>query len=173
MVAKISKKVRAHRSSQVTFQWNGHFTIGLCSLVLLLVSVAVILEDLNFRSTRSDSMKALLEWGDLDGQSFAKANLSVSKKNEYRQSLKMAIGYLKQYQRDPNKNQNALSLSQAQLKIAFVQMDERSQNSSVGLMITKKLKEVESLMESKGMKNEVSSGNIDGFSDNVEVGGIN
>ena len=155
MVAKISKKTRVQRSPGRSFEWNGHFTIALCSLVLLMVSLAVIWEDLSYRKTRTESMKALLEWGGLDGQTYAKANLSASKKNEYRQSLKMAVGYLNQYKRAPEKNQSALALSQAQLKIALEQMDEPSKKGSMGKRVVKKLEEVEALMVSKGLTSEV------------------
>jgi hypothetical protein len=141
---KISKPSKVSKPSH-GLVWNGHFTVASCSLVLLMVGLAVIWEGVDYRQTRKESMKMLMEWG-REGQSYSKANLSASKKNEFRESLKVAIGHLRQYRRDPEKNHNALVLSRAQLKIVLEQMGETSKKSSIGKNVLRKLKEVEALI---------------------------
>jgi hypothetical protein len=148
MVGKLAKKNRGAKGSKPSqrIHWNGHFTLACCSFLLLVLSFAVIWEDLGYRETRAESMKALLDW-DRGDETFRKSSLAASKKNEYRQSLKLAIGYLKEYKRDRKAHRTALALSLVQLKIALGQMDEASREGSIGKKVTSKLKEVELLME--------------------------
>jgi hypothetical protein len=151
--------------------WNEQLSLGLFALGLLICTGFLVWEDVSYREKRTQFLKEAEGLLEKEMQK-TKASADRSLKDDYRQTLKSASSYLKQYQRNPS-NAHNLILAQGQLKMALLQCGNDPVNENASLKIQQRLDTVNEKIKALGLADsledveagdearEVSSGNAE------------
>lgn len=154
MVAKMKKMPKKAASKRASSAWNGHFTVAICSLVLLILGAFIVVEDFQYRQQRQESLARLEQWASEGDGVVEQSSLNRAVRLEYRTSLKLAVGHLKQYQRDPVRHASSLVQAYSNLKIAYQQMGVDDRSTTVGKKVLDKMTEVKALLKAADLWDE-------------------
>jgi hypothetical protein len=163
----VSKKKTSEKVSKSTF-WNGYFTLATLSLVLAILAVLALFEDIQYRKIRKEQMQLFAEFEN-DGRQVTHSNLSRNIKAEYRQSIKLAMGYYKKFRQNPKENLNDLQMSYAQFKIAKGQLKDFKHSQDMAAKLEDRMDKIKNLLVKNDLW-QVSNGDSSSNTDNSSIG---